>query len=171
MIGLKDGTVELEQYTQEWVVIAKETMHKLKNILGNIVVDIQHVGSTSIVGIMAKPIIDIEVGVNSIKDVMGLIPILQDNGFYYRPRTSNENHILFACRDLHNEKDTHYIHVVIYGKTEWTNNLKFRDILNENVDIRKEYENLKLQLSIEYPVDRTAYTNMKSEFIKRIICS
>nr|WP_055668569.1 GrpB family protein [Desnuesiella massiliensis] len=65
--------------------------------------------------------------------------------------------------------DTHYIHVVIYGNTEWNNNIKFRDILNENEDIMKEYEDLKMQLANEYPKDRVTYTSMKAGFIQRIM--
>lgn len=169
MIGLKDGEARLEPHSNEWVEIAKEAINKLKGILGNIAVDIQHVGSTSIVGLMAKPIIDIEVGVNSIQDVIAIIPLLEEEGFFYRPRTAREGHILFACRDFSNGLDTHYIHVVVYGSNEWNNNIKFRDVLNENIDIRKEYDDLKLQLANKYPKDRTTYTNMKADFIQRII--
>jgi len=169
LIGLKNGVVRLETHSNKWENIAKNTINKLKDILGNVAVDVQHVGSTSVVGLMAKPIIDIEVGVNSIQDVIDLIPLLEEKDFIYRPRTANEGHILFACRDISNGMDTHYIHVVIYGNAEWNNNIKFRDVLNENADIRKEYENLKLQLANEYPKGRVTYTNMKTEFIKRIM--
>lgn len=171
MIGLKDGEARLEPHSDEWVEIAKKTIDKLKGILGDIVVDIQHVGSTSVVGLMAKPIIDIEVGVNSIQDVIDLIPLLEEAGFLYRPRTAREGHILFACRDFSNGygMDTHYIHVVVFGSNEWNKNIKFRDVLNKNADIRKEYEDLKLRLATYYPKDRTTYTNMKIEFIQRII--
>jgi GrpB-like predicted nucleotidyltransferase (UPF0157 family) len=118
MLGVKDKRVRLEPHSEEWVEIAKETIDKLKGILGDLVVDIQHVGSTSVVGLMAKPIIDIEVGVTSIQAVMDLIPILEEKGFFFRPLTSNEGHILFACRDFSNGMDTHYIHVVVYGSKE-----------------------------------------------------
>lgn len=76
--------------------------------------------------------------------IKDLIPLLSEKGLIYRPRTAREGHILFACRDFTNGMDTHYIHVVIYGNTEWNNNIKFRDVLNENEDIRKEYEDLKM---------------------------
>lgn len=110
MIGLKDGEARLEAYSIEWKEIAKETINNLRSILGNVAIDIQHVGSTSIVGLMAKSIIDIEVGVKSIQDV-----------------------------------------------------------LNASEDIRKEYEDLKMQLVSEYPKDRVAYTSMKAGFIQRIM--
>lgn len=171
MIGLKDGAVTLESHSQEWGKIALVTINKLKSLLGDIVVDIQHVGSTSINGLMAKPIIDIEVGVSSIQNVMRLLPLLEENGYYYRPNTSNKEHVLFACRDLSNNKDTHYIHVVIYGNSEWNNNIKFRDILNKDSEIRKMYEDLKLKLALKYPEDRTSYTNNKSEFIQNVLNS
>ena len=71
--------------------------------------------------------IDIEVGVKSIQDVIDLIPLLEEKGFIYRPQTAREGHILFACRDFTNGMDTHYIHVVIYGNTEWNNNIEILD--------------------------------------------
>ena len=132
-------------------------------------IDLDQVGSTSIVGLMAKPIINIEVGAISIQNVIYLIPLLKENGFICKPRTAREEHILFARRDFSNSMDTHYIHAVIYGNTEWNNNIKFRDVLNENADIRKEYEDLKLQLANKYPKDRVTYTNMKGEFIQNIM--
>lgn len=57
MIGLKDGVVKLEPHSNKWEKIAKDTINKLKDIFGNVAVDVQHVGSTSVVRLMAKPII------------------------------------------------------------------------------------------------------------------
>jgi len=78
-------------------------------------------------------------------------------------------HILFACRDFSNCMDLQYIHVVIYGDIECSNYIKFRDVLNEKTDIRKKYEDLKLQLSEEFPLNRVKYTNMKEPFIQSIL--
>jgi GrpB-like predicted nucleotidyltransferase (UPF0157 family) len=118
---------------------------------------------------MAKPIIDIAIGVKSIQDVIDLIPSLESEGFVYRPRTASDGHILFARRDFSNCVDSQYIHVVIYGDIEWSNYIKFRDVLKEKTDIRKNYEDLKLQLSEEFPLNRVKYTNMKEPFIKSIL--
>lgn len=169
MLGVKDRAVKLEPHSTEWEAAAKETINVLKGILGDAAVDIQHVGSTSVIGLRAKPIIDIAVGVKSIQDAIDLSPVLESRGFFYRPRTASESQILFACRDFKRNMDTHYIHVVVYGSSEWNNYIKFRDVLNKNENTRRQYEDLKLRLSKEFAEDRMEYTKCKSAFIKSIL--
>lgn len=69
-IGLKRGEVSVENHQIEWEVSAKNTIDILKNTLNNDIVDAQHIGSTSIKSICAKPIIDIVVGVKDFKDIL-----------------------------------------------------------------------------------------------------
>ena len=70
MIGLKRGTVRLYDHQTEWEVEAQNTVTRLKDILGPVIRDIQHVGSTAIKTIKAKPIIDIAIAVDSFEDVL-----------------------------------------------------------------------------------------------------
>ena len=75
MIGLKRGTVELLPHQKEWEEEAKNKIELLKQLLGNTAIDIQHVGSTAIFSIHAKPIIDLAVAVNELKDVLPYVEI------------------------------------------------------------------------------------------------
>lgn len=99
MIGLKKGTVELCSHEKEWELEAEKTIALLKSILGDVIRDIQHIGSTSIPSIKAKPIIDIAVAVDDFHSVLVFEQELKKNGFYYRPnaQTTLNNQLLFAC--------------------------------------------------------------------------
>ena len=95
MLGLKRGTVALFPHEKEWEDEAAKTIEKLKNILGGAARDIQHVGSTAVKSICAKPIIDIAVGVDSFEKILEYKNILEENGFYLR-ESSIENQLLFS---------------------------------------------------------------------------
>ena len=99
MIGLKRGTVQLCEHEKEWEIEAQNTISRLKQILGDVITDIQHVGSTSIPSIKAKPIIDIALAVDNFDDILAYEKELKDAGFYYRPgaQASLRNQLLFAC--------------------------------------------------------------------------
>ena len=86
MLGLKRGIVPLCEHEQAWEIEAQNTILRLKEILGAVIKDIQHVGSTSIPSIKAKPIIDIAIAVDDFEDVLLLEEELKKQGFYYRPK-------------------------------------------------------------------------------------
>lgn len=164
MLGLKRGIVELCDHDKAWEQNAAQTIEKLKVIFGNISTDIQHVGSTSIVNIKAKPIIDIAVAVNNFNEVMKLVPALEQSGFMHRQHNVVGD-MLFVCGDRNTDIRTHHIHVVKSGSKEWYNYINFRNYLNAKPDVAKEYETQKLRLMSEYQTDRLAYTDGKAEFI------
>ena len=101
MIRLKRGTVKLCEHEKEWEIEAQNTISRLKKILGNVANDIQHVGSTAIPSIKAKPIIDIAVAVDDFNDVLALEKELKDEGFYYRPQSDLGDQLLFASGSLY----------------------------------------------------------------------
>lgn len=172
MIGLKKGTVKLYEHEKEWEVEAHNTISRLKKILGNVIKDIQHVGSTSIFSIKAKPIIDIAVAVDDFNDILSFEKELKNNGFYYRPhaQASLGNQLLFACGSYYDgtgDLQTHFIHVVLTNSMDWINYINFRNYLNSTPSVAKEYENLKISLALQAPVDsgRKKYLKGKHDFI------
>ncbi len=170
MIGLKRGTVALCDHDAEWESEAERTIKVLKNILGEVICDIAHVGSTSIKSIKAKPIIDIAVAVESFDEVLMYEKRLEEFGFYYRPAVDLKEQLLFACGSFYDktgDKQTHFIHVVKKDSMEWINYINFRNYLNDNTDIAKQYEKLKLSLAEKNHVDsgREKYLAGKHEFI------
>lgn len=172
MIGLKRGTVILCEHDKAWETEAQKTISLLKKILGNIIKDIQHVGSTSIVSIKAKPIIDIAIAVDDFDDILAFEEALKSEGFYYRPeaQASVRNQLLFACGSFYDgtgDLQTHFIHVVLTDSTDWINYINFRDYLRHNPLVAKEYEKLKIFLAEQAPADsgREKYTDGKYDFI------
>ncbi len=165
---MKRGTVYLEPHQSEWEIAAEETISTLKNILGSIAADIQHIGSTSIKTISAKPIIDIAVAVNNYELILSKRDVLEKADIVFRFDERPEQ-LLFVMGDFKKDTRSHHIHVVLYGSDEWNNYINFRDYLNSNMEAAREYEAVKLRLSEQYPDDRIAYTDGKQEVINKLL--
>lgn len=170
MLGLKRGTVQLCEHEQEWEIEAQNTILRLKEILGAVIKDIQHVGSTSIPSIKAKPIIDIAIAVDDFEDVLLLEEELKKQGFYYRPKVDLGEQLLFASGSYYDstgDLQTHFIHIVKTGSMDWRNYINFRDYLNSTPAVAKAYEDLKVLLAKQAPVDngREKYLRGKHDFI------
>ena len=131
-IGLKTGVVKLLPHQTEWETNAEETITLMKTILGDTCIDIQHVGSTSIKYICAKPIIDIAVAVNELADILPYNDVLSKNGIFYR-KEETTGQLLYLMGDLENEIKTHHIHVVKYNSVNWQNYLKAEEPLILNL--------------------------------------
>lgn len=167
-IGLKTGVVKLLPHQAEWETNAEETIMLMKTILGDTCIDIQHVGSTSIKHICAKPIIDIAVAVNELADILPYNDVLSKNGIFYR-KEETTGQLLYLMGDLENEIKTHHIHVVKYNSVNWQNYLNFRDYLNAFPEKARLYNELKQELAKKYASERKLYTDGKSELIKALL--
>lgn len=189
MIGLERGRVDLLPHAPEWNYEAVRTINVLKSILGEVIKEAEHVGSTAINNIKAKPIIDIAVAVTDFPNVITCNGKLLSSGFYYLYALDNAHNViteeidfsapdvrqlLYACGGLYdgsNLLQTHFIHVVKAESNEWRDYINFRDYLNADPIIAKEYEKLKISLYKKFADNREKYTARKNDFIKRIINS
>ena len=174
MLGLKRGTVALYPHEKAWEEEAARTIGTLWAILGDAAADIQHVGSTSILAICAKPIVDIAVAARSFDQVLEKRPILKAHGFHYRPGKHIESQELFACGSYYEgsgEEQTHFIHVVSADSSDWWDYLNFRDYLNAFPEAAKAYEDLKLSLAAANPEDagREKYLAGKHAFVRETL--
>lgn len=158
-MGLINGKVDLDNNYILW----KEMFDNEKKILSNIFPNsvIEHVGSTAVKGLLAKPIIDIAVGLNSL-NIDNVIDKLNDYEIKY-----NSDEILLIKEE--NNETNYLIHVLDINSDRYKNMIRFRDILINNSKIRKEYEELKINLKNKYSNDRIMYTKSKEDFIKRIL--
>lgn len=174
MLGLKRGTVRLLPHEKAWEAEAEQTIIMLRKLLGDDAKEIQHVGSTAVPTICAKPIIDIALAVNSFDDVMKHLPTLQAAGFYYRAQNNISGQKLFACGSFYDgtgDLQTHFIHVVLTDSEQWRDYILFRDYLNRHSDTAKAYENLKLSFAEAAPADagRERYLQGKRDFIAAVL--
>lgn len=167
-LGLKRGTVILESHDKQWEEAAVQTIGKLKAILGDDAIELQHIGSTAIPAIKAKPIIDIAVGVDDFNRVLLHNEQLQQEGIVYRG-SDVEHQLLYVMGDMKNDTRTHHIHVVKWNGIEWNNYIDFRDYLNSNENVALQYQQVKEELEKKYAGDRIAYTSGKQDFIDDIL--
>ncbi len=166
MIGLKRGTVELVPYRKEWSENAEHIIRLLKQLLGDTAVDIQHVGSTAISLIHAKPIIDISVAVYDLNDILPYVEVLKQHHVIFRGEVI-AGEVLFVMGD--DEIRTHHIHIVKWNGTEWNNYINFRDFLNAYPEKAMLYDSCKQKLAMQFPNDRKSYTAGKEEIIQRLL--
>ncbi len=165
MIGLKRGTVKLLRYNPKWRESALKEINALRKTLGSIALDIQHMGSTAIPGMSAKPIIDIDVAVKSLRVVKDLIGPLKKLGYRYRVGEPEKR--LFVKGP--NEKITYHLHVIELGSDLWNNDLLFRDFIRKNKKEARQYSELKKELASQFYNDRKSYSNGKEDLIKAIL--
>lgn len=166
MIGLKRGTVALFPHQKEWSENAKNAVRLLKQLLGDIAIDIQHVGSTAIFSIHAKPIIDIAVAVEDLNDMISYVDTLKHNNIIFRGEVV-AGEVLFVMGD--NDIRTHHIHIVKWKGTEWNNYINFRDYLNAYPEKAMMYDSCKQKLATQFPNDRASYTAGKEEIIQHLL--
>ena len=167
MLGLHPDLVKLLPYDPEWKIEGEKEVERLKTLLQDWAIDIQHVGSTAIPGISAKPIIDIAVGVKSIDDLEPLIDIFTKAGYDVRNSIAEKGEIL--ARKGSSECRTHYIHVEPYGGEYWQNHILFKRFMLDRPEYVAPYEEMKQEMFAKYADNRLEYTAHKSGFISNII--
>lgn len=156
----------LEEYNSEWVNWYKDEEKLIYEIVGkDKIMRINHIGSTSVNGLLAKPTVDILFEIADGFDVDELISILEQNG-YIRMTGQSRSPLNLTLVKGYTENGfaskVFHLHMRYYG--DW-NELYFRDYLRVNNAVANQYRNLKINLKEQYEHDRDAYTNAKSEFI------
>jgi GrpB-like predicted nucleotidyltransferase (UPF0157 family) len=169
-------TILIVDYDPRWPQLYEEERGLIQDALGDRVVAIEHVGSTSIPGIAAKPVIDIAVGVPDIRDAYKTIFPLSKLGYRCMGEALIPERLYFKKPwDSHNfpgegsPRRTHQIHMYNPAHEEWARHLAFRDYLRAHDDLRDEYAALKRRLAVEHAGDIEAYADAKSEFVERVL--
>jgi GrpB-like predicted nucleotidyltransferase (UPF0157 family) len=167
MIGLRRHTVRVVEHDPEWASRFEEEAATIRRVGGPLVLDVQHVGSTAVPGLPAKPILDIAVAVGSSGDIPELVRRLTAVGYIDRGDGGRDGGYLLV-RDSEPEVRTAHVHIVERADPQWHRYVVFRDILRRDDAIRQQYGDMKKQLAAAYPTDRERYTTSKSEFIQRV---
>ncbi|WP_179134495.1 GrpB family protein [Oceanobacillus timonensis] len=169
-LGLKRNEVKLVPHDEEWSAEFVCIQEQIKNVLNVDEETIQHIGSTAIQDISAKPVIDILLGVENIHQVEAkTFKGLQTIGFY-RLKVERENEIILAkFTDGTFLEKTHYIHMTDINGVKWRNLLYFRDALNADAPLRREYEHLKQALMTKKGMEIIKYTDEKESFVNKVL--
>lgn len=166
MEGVKRYKVELRTHSSAWKSEFLETKEKIEGSVPGKIIDIQHVGSTAIPSISAKPILDIAILMKCIDGEA--IEKLVSLGYDYRgPREDNENYHLFVLRG-DGEISLHHLHCYDEPGKGFEQLVAFRDYLNANPECAYSYNELKKKLAEIYKDNRAMYTSGKAEFIKSV---
>ncbi|MBY0200203.1 GrpB family protein [Priestia megaterium] len=166
MLGLERGLVKLEPYNDKWSKLFDEERELLFSRLKELIIAIEHVGSTSIEGLFAKPIIDIAIGVSSLDVIIELKEKVKALGYVEVPVSIDGKHVFARYKE---KKITHFVHVMIYNRNLWIDQISFRDYLRSDLDAKIEYIKLKEKLANKYPNDVISYTNEKKKFVDNIL--
>jgi GrpB-like predicted nucleotidyltransferase (UPF0157 family) len=157
-------------YDEAWPSLFEEERDRIERAIGPWVEDIEHVGSTAVPGLAAKPVIDIMVGVKSLDDSAILVERLEGIRYEYVPEFERVLPFRRYFRKMRVGRRTHQIHLVERSNTEWWDrHLLFRDYLRADPEIAGEYAHLKYELSDRFGEDRVAYTDAKTEFISEVV--
>ncbi|MFB1049404.1 GrpB family protein [Paraliobacillus sp. JSM ZJ581] len=159
--------VNLSEYDPNWPLQFENEKNRINEAIGNEIIGIEHIGSTSIKGLGSKPIIDIMVGVNNLNDVEALVNALNKIDFEFVPKPEITDRKFFRSRI--SGRSTYHLHICEFNNVEWNEKLLFRDYLRSHPEASKEYYSLKKELATKYHFDRSTYTKAKRPFIKNII--
>ncbi len=159
--------VVIVDYDPQWPILYEEEKGRILEAIGRVIVAIEHVGSTAVPGLGAKPIIDIMVGVGHLADAERCIEPLQAIGYGYVP----EHEVSMPQRRYFQKgpPDAHrHLHMVELASEFWQRHLLFRDFLRDHPQVAQEYDRLKRELAARYGSDRAGYTEAKTSFIRSV---
>lgn len=161
--------IEVVPYDPHWPALFEIASRVIRAAIGEFITGIEHIGSTAVPGLAAKPVIDILISVHSLADAPRFLPPLAPLGYAYVPKHED---VFPERRYLHRIVDgqhTHHLHIVESGSEFYRVQLLFRDYLRAHPQAAAEYAALKYRLAEQHRHDREAYTDGKSTFIQEIL--
>lgn len=162
--------VKIVDYNPKWPILFEDEKSLILDAIGHIIARVEHIGSTAVSNLGAKPIIDIMVAVNSLKDAEKCIKPLQKLGYEYIPKHEVSIPERRYFRKGKPPKEQHYhMHMVELKSWFWKKHLLFRNYLRNNPEAAQEYLNLKERLALNYRSGREGYTEAKTSFIESIV--
>ncbi len=163
------GPVVVVEYDPNWVALYEDEKRRILGAIGAQAAAIEHIGSTAVPGLAAKPSIDILVGIRMLEQSGDCIQPLADIGYEYVPEYEAE---IPERRYFHKGPErarTHHLHMVEQAGEFWKRHIAFRDYLRAHPDAAHEYAELKRRLAARYKWDRAGYTEAKSSFVEAAI--
>lgn len=171
ILGLKRDEIKIVDPQEGWIDEFQKTQQEIHEATGIDINHIEHIGSTAIQDIKAKPMIDFALGVEDIHNVPSSIFKSLQEIHFYRLRVVLEDEIVIARFDNNETFDskTHIIHLVDYKGEKWNNLINFRDKLNSSKELRDEYEAIKMSYIRNETGDMNDYTDYKEDFVLKVL--
>lgn len=165
MLGLKHGVNLLVDYDPAWATGFDAEKIRIESAIRNVELVVEHYGSTAVVGLRAKPILDILLGLSPLADWSKCQRPLQELGYDYAANAGVPGHHIFG-RGRDGSERTHLVHVVELGGSSWRSNLAFRDALRADGSLRAEYLRVKELAATLAPEGRAKYNELKQSFFE-----
>ena len=159
--------VEIVPYNPKWEALFAEEEKRIREVLGELALEIHHIGSTAIDGIPAKPVIDIALVVRQLSDGIRCIQPLKGLGYIFNNHPQNTDRMFFRK----GSPRTHHVHIMAQDTKELNDHLLFRDALRRRQDLCDEYAALKNNLMEQHKNRRTRYSESKGEFVQKVLKS
>jgi GrpB-like predicted nucleotidyltransferase (UPF0157 family) len=159
----------IADYSPHWPGQFNAEASIIRAAFGATKIELEHIGSTAVPGLPAKPIIDILLGATSLAEIEGHISHLETVGYrYVREFEKQLPERRYFVKPDGGAMQFH-LHAVERGGPFWRDHLRFRDALREQPALREQYQELKRQLASSFRLDRDAYTNGKAPFIEGVL--
>lgn len=160
--------LQLQAYQSSWPDQHQRVISLLAEIMPT--VRLESIGSTAVLGLCAKPVIDVMAGAVSLDEYGQAQTALAARGFAYRPEYEDQlPERRYFVRAAADGLPRVHLHGLIHGGVLWTRHLAFRDALRADDDLRHRYAELKQALALQHPHDKTAYTAGKAPFITAVL--
>jgi len=158
------------EYDPVWPSLFEEEKARLLAVVGDHIEDIQHIGSTAVPGLGAKPIIDIQMSLGDLALVEKCVGPLESIGYEYLGEYGVPGRHFFhkPARKPFAER-THHLQIVEKGGEEWRKVLLLRDCLRAHPEVAQQYHLLKRALASQFGTDRVGYTEAKTAFVRSVL--
>ena len=153
-LGLSRGAVIVKPYDVRWQNAYAKVEQRLETILEPLSPRIEHIGSTAVPGLAAKPVLDVAIGLSSRSNLDAAVRRLVENGYEWREDAGDAGGVIVV--DGPESARTHYLHLVPTDDPQWQRYLSFRDALRRDRVLRDRYAALKVELAERFPANRAA---------------
>jgi GrpB-like predicted nucleotidyltransferase (UPF0157 family) len=168
---MSDEPVSLIDHDPAWAQRFEDQRARLSVLLAPwLAGPIEHVGSTAVPGLRAKPIVDLLAPVTSLDTAQAAIPMLQEAGWLFWPDDPNRFYRMWFLRPRPDAR-THHLQIIAQDHPAARALTVFRDALRDDPQLRARYAALKDRLAEQHRTDREAYTNAKADFVRAVLQS
>ncbi len=165
-----NGSVVIVEYDPAWPRIYEEESARVREAAAGSILAVEHVGSTAVPGLAAKPIVDITAGVAGREAAELCLEPLAAVGYDDVTPQPPEEKEWYYCLGRHPAEGRGYhVHLMQYPSSFWDKLLLFRNYLRAHADAAREYEQLKRELAARFGADRLGYAEAKADFVEKAL--
>jgi GrpB-like predicted nucleotidyltransferase (UPF0157 family) len=165
LLGVPSGQLRLVEHRPQWRACFVAEAARLRAALGSAIVEVEHIGSTAIPGLIAKPILDLAIAVHDFEAAACCVASMEALGYEHRGEAGIARRRYFVL----GEPRTHHVHMLELRSEQWRGHLGFRDALLAHPEEAAAYARLKRDLAEAANGDRSAYQDGKDRFIEDLI--